>query len=147
MFGRDRTFRPPHHRPDGDLDRLVHIDYGRAMAFVAIEEKMVGVVRLHAESNRESREFAITVPSDFKGHGLGWMLMQLIIEYARESRAAGRRRTNTARKSSNSIITKGDVMPVVDAVIVAAIVAAFVIFAGVLAWAEQQTRDLPPRSR
>ena len=49
--------------------------------------------------------------------------------------------------SSNSIITKGDVMPVVDAVIVAAIVAAFVIFAGVLAWAEQQTRDLPPRSR
>ena len=49
--------------------------------------------------------------------------------------------------SSNSIITKGDVMPIVDAVIVAAIVAAFVIFAGVLAWAEQQTRDLPPRSR
>ena len=34
-------------------------------------------------------------------------------------------------------------MPAVDAVIVAAIVAAFVIFAGVLAWAEQQTRDLP----
>jgi hypothetical protein len=49
--------------------------------------------------------------------------------------------------SSNSIITKGDVMPVVDAAIVAAIVAAFVIFAGVLARAEQQTRDLPPRSR
>ena len=38
-------------------------------------------------------------------------------------------------------------MPAVDAVIVAAIVAGFVIFAGVLAWGEQQTRDLPPRSR
>jgi hypothetical protein len=38
-------------------------------------------------------------------------------------------------------------MPAVDAVIVAAIVAAFVIFAGVLAWAEYQTRDLPPRGR
>jgi hypothetical protein len=38
-------------------------------------------------------------------------------------------------------------MPAVDAVIVAAIVAAFVIFAGVLAWAEHQTRDLPPRAR
>jgi hypothetical protein len=41
-------------------------------------------------------------------------------------------------------------MPAVDAVIVAAIVAAFVIFAGVLAWVEHQTRDLPrfdrPRS-
>jgi hypothetical protein len=46
-----------------------------------------------------------------------------------------------------SIITKEDVMPAVDAVIVAAIVTAFVIFAGVLAWAEHQTRDLPPRSR
>jgi hypothetical protein len=34
-------------------------------------------------------------------------------------------------------------MPAVDAVIVAAIVATFVIFAGVLAWVEHQTRDLP----
>ena len=42
-----------------------------------------GVVRLHAEPDRESREFAITVRSDFHGHGLGRMLMQLIIEYAR----------------------------------------------------------------
>jgi acetyltransferase len=38
---------------------------------------------LHAEPNRESREFAITVRSDFKGHGVGSMLMRLIIEYAR----------------------------------------------------------------
>jgi acetyltransferase len=81
-----RFFAPKKELSVADLDRLVHIDYARAMAFVAIEEsngKMVGVVRLHAEANRESREFAITVRSDFKGHGLGWMLMQLIIEYAR----------------------------------------------------------------
>jgi multisubunit Na+/H+ antiporter MnhC subunit len=38
---------------------------------------------------------------------------------------------------------KEDVMPVIDALIVAAIVAAFVIFAGVLAWVERQTRNLP----
>jgi hypothetical protein len=44
-------------------------------------------------------------------------------------------------------ISKEDVMPVVDAVIVAVIVAAFAVFAGVPAWAEYQTRDLPPRSR
>jgi hypothetical protein len=36
-------------------------------------------------------------------------------------------------------------MPAIDAVIVAAIVAAFVVFAGVLAWVEHQTRDLPAR--
>jgi len=35
-------------------------------------------------------------------------------------------------------------MPAVDAVIVSAIVAAFVIFAGVLAWVEHQTRHSPP---
>ena len=35
-------------------------------------------------------------------------------------------------------------MPAVDAVIVAAIVAAFVTFAGALAWVEHQTRNLPP---
>src|SRR5215472_16952051 len=37
-----------------------------------------------------------------------------------------------------------DVMSAIEAVIVAAIVVAFVVFAGVLAWAEGQTRDLPP---
>jgi hypothetical protein len=36
-------------------------------------------------------------------------------------------------------------MPAIDAVIVAAIVAAFVIFAGVLAWVEYQTGDIPAR--
>ena len=36
-------------------------------------------------------------------------------------------------------------MSAVEAVIVAAIVAAFVIFAGVLAGVEHQTRDLPAR--
>ena len=42
-----RFFGPKKELSDADLDRLVHIDYGRAMAFVAIEEssgKMVGVV-------------------------------------------------------------------------------------------------------
>jgi acetyltransferase len=81
-----RFFVPKKELSDADLDRLVHIDYGRAMAFVAIEVssgKMIGVVRLHAQPDRESREFAITVRSDFQGHGLGRMLMQLIIEYAR----------------------------------------------------------------
>jgi hypothetical protein len=40
-------------------------------------------------------------------------------------------------------IERRDVMTAMDAVIVAAIVAAFMIFGGVLAWVEHQTRDLP----
>jgi len=38
-------------------------------------------------------------------------------------------------------------MPVFDAIVVAAIVIAFFIFAVVLAWAEYQTRNLPPATR
>jgi hypothetical protein len=38
-------------------------------------------------------------------------------------------------------------MPIVDAFIVAAIVTVFMIFGVVLAWAEYQTRHLPPAAR
>jgi acetyltransferase len=56
------------------------------MAFIAIEEssgRMLGVVRLHADANYRTAEYAVLVRSDMKGRGLGWELMQLIIDYAR----------------------------------------------------------------
>jgi RimJ/RimL family protein N-acetyltransferase len=65
---------------------LTHLDYARAMAFVAIDEvsqETLGVVRLHIDSNREAGEYAILLRSDLKGRALGWALMQLIIEYAK----------------------------------------------------------------
>jgi acetyltransferase len=68
------------------IARLTQLDYARAMAFVAFDEatdEMVGVVRIHSDSIYESGEYAILLRSDLKGKGLGWMLMQLIIEYAR----------------------------------------------------------------
>jgi acetyltransferase len=68
------------------IARFTQIDYERAMAFIAIEEatgQMLGVVRIHADSEHRTGEYAILVRSDLKGHGLGWMLMELMIEYAR----------------------------------------------------------------
>lgn len=68
------------------IARLTQLDYARAMAFVAFDEstgEMVGVVRIHSDSIYETGEYAILLRSDLKGKGLGWMLMQLIIEYAR----------------------------------------------------------------
>jgi RimJ/RimL family protein N-acetyltransferase len=65
---------------------LTHLDYARAMAFVAIDEAssdILGVVRLHLDKNHEIGEYAILLRSDLKGRGLGWTLMQLIIEYAK----------------------------------------------------------------
>ncbi|MGL4445575.1 MAG: GNAT family N-acetyltransferase, partial [Alsobacter sp.] len=68
------------------IARLTQIDYSRAMAFAAIEHDtgdLLGVVRLHADANHEEGEYAILLRSDLKGRGLGWALMQLMIEYAR----------------------------------------------------------------
>src|SRR5260370_15091541 len=56
------------------------------MAFIAIEESsgnMLGVARLHADANYERGEYAVLVRSDLKGRGLGYLLMQMIIDYAR----------------------------------------------------------------
>ncbi len=67
------------------IARLTQIDYARAMALVAIDARsgqMLGAVRLHADVNHETGEYGILVRSDLKGHGLGWLLMKTMIEYA-----------------------------------------------------------------
>jgi RimJ/RimL family protein N-acetyltransferase len=66
--------------------RLTQIDYAREMAFVAIDEasdEILGVVRLYSGSSHETGEYAILLRSNLKGRGLGWALMQLMIEYAK----------------------------------------------------------------
>jgi acetyltransferase len=68
------------------LARLTHIDYAQAMAFIALDEASgdaLGVVRVHSDTIGDSGEYAILLRSDIKGHGLGWSLMQMIIEYAK----------------------------------------------------------------
>lgn len=81
-----RFFAPVRDFNHAFVARLVQVDYARAIAFVATEAasgKMVGVVRLHADSNHEKGEYAIMVRSELKGTGLGMALMRLIIEWAR----------------------------------------------------------------
>ena len=68
------------------IEQLTRLDYTRAMAFIALDEatgKMLGVVRLHLDEDRAGGEYAVIVRSELKGHGLGWLLMQRMIEYAR----------------------------------------------------------------
>jgi len=67
------------------IARLTQLDYARAMAFVAFDDagELVGVVRIHSDSVYESGEYAILLRSDRKGLGLGWTLMQLLIDYAK----------------------------------------------------------------
>ena len=68
------------------IARFTQIDYEKAMAFIALDEatgKMLGVARLHDAADGKSGEYAILIRSDLKSHGLGWLLMQMIISYAR----------------------------------------------------------------
>ena len=81
-----RFFAPVKDRSHAFVARLTQLDYARAMAFIALEETtgaMLGVARLHADANHETAEYAVLVRSDCKGRGLGWLLMQTIVEYAR----------------------------------------------------------------
>jgi len=81
-----RFFAPIKEFSHAFIARFTQIDYARAMAFIAIDEAtgaMLGVVRLHADASFNTAEYAVLVRSDLKGHGLGWQLMRLLIEYAR----------------------------------------------------------------
>ena len=56
------------------------------MAFVAFDETsgdILGVVRVHRGPTGDNGEYAILLRSDLKGRGLGWALMQMIIEYGK----------------------------------------------------------------
>jgi acetyltransferase len=80
-----RFFAPMKVFTHAFIARLTQLDYARAMAFLAFDDagELVGVVRIHSDSVYESGEYAILLRSDRKGQGLGWALMQLLIEYAR----------------------------------------------------------------
>jgi RimJ/RimL family protein N-acetyltransferase len=85
---------------------LTQLDYARAMAFVALDEasrEILGVVRLHCDKGHKTGEYAILLRSDLKGRGLGWALMQLIIEYAKSE---GLRRIDGQILQENFVMLK-----------------------------------------
>ena len=72
--------------PHAFVARLTQLDYARAMAFAAVEPgsgEILGVARLHADSQYRKAEYAVLVRSDTKGQGLGWALMSELIRYAK----------------------------------------------------------------
>lgn len=84
-----RFFGPVRAFSHAFLARLTQLDYARAIAFVAVEvdaegkERMLGAVRLHADANHDSGEYAIGVGRDARGTGLAFALMRLMIDWAR----------------------------------------------------------------
>ena len=80
-----RFFRAVRDFSHDFIARLVQLDYARSMALVAIDEasgEMLGAVRLLADANFDRGEYGIMVRSDLKGAGIGWRLMEAMIEVA-----------------------------------------------------------------
>jgi acetyltransferase len=79
-----RFFAPIRELPANLRVRLTQIDYDREMAFLLVaKEEVLGGARLMADPDNGRAEFSIAVRSDLKGKGLGFMLMQRLISYAR----------------------------------------------------------------
>lgn len=72
--------------------RLTQIDYDREMALVAVlapdtlAMEIVGVARCIGTPDNLEAEFAILIRRDFQGKGLGFQLMQALIDYCRQHR-------------------------------------------------------------
>jgi acetyltransferase len=87
---RMRFFAPKKALTHPMAARLTQIDYDREMALVVAQRglagqaEVYGAVHLAADPDNERAEFAILVRSDMVGLGLGPLLMQRAIEYARE---------------------------------------------------------------
>jgi acetyltransferase len=84
-----RFFVAMRHLPPLMAARFTQIDYDREMALIVTQPGIAGtteifaVVRMLEDPDRERAEFAIIVRHEFANRGLGTLLMQRLIRYAR----------------------------------------------------------------
>jgi acetyltransferase len=84
---RMRFFASPKSTEPHQIARLTQIDYDREMAFVlykATAQEIFGIARLAADPDNQRAEFMVLVRSDLKRRGLGKLLLQHLIAYARK---------------------------------------------------------------
>jgi acetyltransferase len=71
------------------LVRFTQIDYYNEMALIAVKpgdpvEEQIGVVRYTTNLDQKTCEFALVVSDAWQGHGIGYQLMQKLMEIARD---------------------------------------------------------------
>ena len=82
-----RFFSPIKELSHAFVARLTQIDYARQMALIALDpetDQLLGVSRFSADPDLLAGEYAVLVRSDLHSLGLGWQLLQQLIEHARE---------------------------------------------------------------
>jgi acetyltransferase len=86
---RMRIFFTKRELPRSELARLTQIDYAREMAFIAEREgennarQTLAAVRVVSDPEGHSAEFALVVRSDLKRYGLGKIMLNKAIRYAK----------------------------------------------------------------
>jgi acetyltransferase len=96
-----------------ELARLTQIDFEREMAFIAEgtgpdgQPRTLGTVRAIADPDNLDAEFGIIVRSDLKGHGLGQLLLDKMIRYAR-SRGTKRLVASVLRENHKMLALAAD---------------------------------------
>ena len=81
-----RFLAPRRHFPHQMLVRLTQLDYDREMAFVALDMangELGGIARISCDPDHETAEFGLLVRTDLQGHGIGRVLMERLLDYAR----------------------------------------------------------------
>ena len=80
-----RFFTPVRGLTHAVAARLSQLDYDREMALLAEHDGMaLGVAHFFADPDKLRAEYAIAVRSDWKGRGVGYLLMTRLIEIARQ---------------------------------------------------------------
>ncbi len=84
-----RFFSFRRHLTHEQAARFTQIDYDREMAIIALlqeekQERSIGVNRLTYQARSDQHEFAIVVADEFQGTGVGSILMQRLLEIARD---------------------------------------------------------------
>jgi L-amino acid N-acyltransferase YncA len=77
--------------PDDFLDDILHLDYKKEMALVAViqaqteSEEMIGISRYVSLPNEGVCEFSLSVSDAYTAHGIGTHLMLDLIAHAKEN--------------------------------------------------------------
>lgn len=84
----NRYFRPVRALPHVTAQGLVNLDYHEEMALVATtgaigRETIIGIARYSLEKETDLAEVAFTVHDDYQGQGLGTILQDHLVAYAR----------------------------------------------------------------
>jgi acetyltransferase len=77
--------------PDDFLDDILHLDYKKELALLAVitsltgTEEIIGIARYVTPPNQNACEFSLSVSDNYTTHGVGTHLMLDLIEHAKKN--------------------------------------------------------------